>query len=352
MKTFLPPTVAFLLLCTTSSAQLIGYYLPEKKLRITVTYRLKGYALKNDSDGAEQISKRRYEMTIDDMVKVEEIIVPDPHRHFELSLPHQVSKGGARFDWALKLDRNGVLAGWNASREPIGAAVISGAAGFVANLLTGVAHLQGIVPAQTEASYQVITDQKITVAEIVDIPAGGLQEKVVAQPRPDAAVADVLAATPSVSVTVTDTGTGVGTPDDKTTTSREVLYYVMPGYYRLTVTVRDNGLIKHSNVIDHMLIVPQHGQLKHIALSELFRGRRSASVSIDPSTGQLLTWLYARDGNTKADLADINKQWESLNKAILGITTAQDLKLKQEVARLELELDKLKLLQELQRQRE
>lgn len=350
MKTSFLIALPLLLLCTSSSAQLIGYSLPEKKLRITATYHLKGYAVKQVSaEGTEEVTSQRYEMTIDDMIKVEEVVVPDQNRHFELSLPQQVSKGGARFEWALKLDRNGVLSGWNASREPITATVIAGTLGFVANLLTGVTHLQGVMPARKEASIQVISDQKVTVTEIVDIPADGVRDKVVAKPQLDPAVTNALTVMPSISVTVVDAGIGSEVTADEPATRRDVLYYIMPRYYRLTVSVDGNGLIKHSNVIDHMLMVPQHGQLQHIALSQLFRGRKSASLIIDPSTGQLLSWQYTRDGNTKTALSDVNKEWESLNKAISAMATVQDQKLEQEVARLELELERLKLRQELQK---
>lgn len=348
MKTSLATLLA-LLLFAESRCQVTGYYLPEKKIRITVTYNLKGYALKGiAADGKEEILDSRYEMAIADNIKVEEVIVPDRNRYFELSIPQQLSKGGARFDWSLRLDGNGILAGWNASREPIGASVISGGIGLIANLLTGLTHVQGVLPGLTEASYKVVTDQKITVTEIIDIPADGISRKVVGKPRLDASVTNAMAVMPSVSINITDAGIGSKVSEDRTTDSRDVLYYIAPKYYRLVVTVNGNGLVENGSVIDHMLIVPQHGQLRHIAVSELFRGRKSAALSIDPTTGQLLTWQYNRKGNTKAEIADINKQLESLNKAIYGIMTAQDQKLKQEVARLELELEKLELLQELQ----
>jgi hypothetical protein len=346
MKTLLLAALVALSLVTESACQVIGYYLPEKKLRITVTYNLKGYVLQGMSTGdREDIRDRKFEIVISDDVKVEEIVVPDRNRLFEMSFPSQLAKGGARFDWAFKLDRNGILAGWNASREPIGAVVLSGGIGLITNILTGLTQLQGIRPGLTETSYKVSTEQEITVTEIVDIPPGGISEKVVAIPQLDTAVANALTILPSVSVTITDTGTGSEVAADEVNKRRDVLYYIAPRYYHLVVTVHQNGLLDKGRVIDHLFVVPQHGQLKHIAPSELFKGRRSAAISLDPSTGQLISWQYKRDGNTKAELTEINKQLESLSEAISAFRTMQDQKLKQEVTRLELEVRKLELLQ-------
>lgn len=348
MKTSLLATLLALLLFAESRCQDIGYFLPEKKLRVTVTYQLNGYALQRLSGDQQEILDRRFEVTIAEDIQVEEVIVPDRNRYFQLSLPQQLQKGGARFGWSLKLDRNGILTGWNASREPIAAAVISGGIGLIANLLTGFTGLQGVLPVPSEAAYKVVTTQKITVTEIVDIPAGGISGKVVAVPQLDTVVTNALVEMPSVSISVTDMSTGTPASKDETTNSTDVLYYIAPKHYRLLVTVNANGLVENAHVIDHILLVPQHGQLKRIAISELFKGRKSASISVDPTTGQLLTWQYTRDGSTKTDFAEINKQLESLNKSISGVMTTQHQKLKQEVARLELEAEKRELKQKLQ----
>lgn len=347
MKTALLTALLVLLLFTESTCQVIGYYLPAKKLRITVTYLLTGYALEDGSGKETEIPDSKYDMVIDGDVKVEEIIVPDPNRYFEISIPQQLTKGGARFEWAFKLDRNGILSGWNAAREPLGAAVLSGGIGLVVNVITGITSLRGLTPALAETPYKVTTKQKITVTDIIDIPSGGISEKVVAVPELDSDVTKVLPAFPAVSVAITESGIGTTVAADQTSESRDVLHYILPTYYRLVVSTRQNGLLKNGRLIDHLLIVPQHGQLKSIAMSELFRGRKAASVSIDPATGQLLTWQYARSGNPAAELTNISKQLDALNEAIAALAAAQDQKLKQEVTRLELEVEKRELEQEL-----
>lgn len=347
MNTALLTALLVLVLFTESTCQVIGYFLPEKKLRITAVYHLKGYALMSNPGDQQEVLDRRFDLTVTDDIKVEEVIVPDRNRYFEVSLPQQVSKGGAQYDWSVKLNPNGILTGWNGSREPITGAVISGSIGLAANLLTGITGIKGVLPASSETTYKVVTDQKIRVTEIVDIPANGISGKVVAVPRLDTIVTNALTRMPAVSISIADiSGSGPVSPD-ATLNSKEVLYYVAPRHYHLQVSVNENGLVESTNVIDYMLVVPQHGQLKHIALSELFKGRKSAALSIDPTTGQLLTWQYKRGGNSKSEIADINKQLESLNKAISGAVAAQHRKLEQEVERLELEIQKRDLTKEL-----
>lgn len=349
MKTL--PTVLFLLLslATETKCQVIGYYLPEKKLQITVTYTIKGYALKGvSSEGKEENTDRKYEMFIEDDIKVEEIVVPDRNRYFEVTLPGSLSKGGARFEWSLKLDRNGILAGWNASREPITAAVLSGGIGLVTNVLTGFTQLNGVLPGLTEQSYSIATDQEITVTEIVDIPATGIPQRTVAMPQIDTAIANHLPAIPKVSISVIDAGIVENPSPGDMTKSRDVLYYIAPKHYRLSVNVSNNGVLENGKVIDNLLVVPQHGLLKQIPLSALFKGRKTAKIALDPTTGQLLSWQYAREGNTKNDLGEINRQLESLSAAIVDLRAAKDQRLENEVNRLELQLQKLELLRELE----
>src|SRR5690606_10968998 len=286
-----------LIQCAVAIAQSVTYYLPEKKLRITVTYKLTGYVLPPSPDN--KIIDRKYELVITDPVKVEEMVLPDGNRRFEVRLPEQLASAGARFEWKVQLDRNGILTGWNASREPITTQVLTGAVGFVANVLTGLTPVAGVRPALEEKPYKIDTEQKFTVSELIDIPASGLSNVTVAAPT----IGVTLSSAPSVTVTLTPVNNAA--PGGDASGRTDALYYIEPRAYRLYVDVNNNGLISSTRVIDEIIRIPQHGGLKSIALTELFKGRKAAALSLDPATGQLLSWEYTRSGNTRTETADL-----------------------------------------------
>src|SRR5690606_11773603 len=143
----------------------------------------------------------------------------------------------------------------NASREPIAAAVISGGIGLIANLLTGFTGLQGVLPVPSEAAYKIVTTQKTTVTEIVDIPAGGICGKVVAVLQLDTIVTNARVAIPSVPIAVTHMSTGLTATKVERSRSTDAIYYIAPIFYRLVFTVNPNGLLDSSRGSDHILLV-------------------------------------------------------------------------------------------------
>jgi hypothetical protein len=316
-------------------AQSVVYHLPEKKLRITATYKLTAYVLMSGAD--HNVIDRKYELVITDPVKVEEVVVPDEGRRFEVRMPERLSSGGARFEWKVQLDRSGILTGWNASREPVTTQVLTGMVGFVANVLTSLTPVSGVLPASAEKPYKIDTEQKFTVTELIDIPATGLNNVTVADPKIDMAQAHV----PTVTITLTPVHDEVSGGDAIGGT--DVLHYIEPRAYRLHVDVNNNGLVPSTRVIDAIILVPQHGALRSISLTGLFKGRKAAAVSFDPATGQLLSWEYKRSGNTRTETADLSKQLASLAEAVSSAQSASERRLEQEVSRLSLELQRLEL---------
>lgn len=324
--------------------QTIVYHLPEKKLRITVSYKLTGYVL---TDKDDKVLDRKYEMVIADAVKVEEVVVPDSKRRFEIQFPERLASGGARFGWAVQLDRNGVLTGWNASREPIAAQILAGGFGLVANILTSLTPMQGLLPAAEENAYKVATEQKFTVTETVDIPRNGLDRVTVAAPHSDTP----LAAVPSLTITLTPVE-AEETPATDPARRTDALYYIEPRSYRLLVDINNNELVLSARAIDEVISVPQHGRLRLIALSDLFKGRKAAAISLDPATGQLLSWEYKRSGNARTETTDLSKQLTSLAEAVSAARAAREQRLEQEVTRLGHEVERLELQQRLTELRE
>lgn len=326
-------------------AQVIAYHLPEKKLKITVTYKLTGYALSSGAD--DEILDRKYEMVITDAVKVEEVVMPDEARRFEIRLPERLSSGGARFGWMMQLDRNGILTGWNASREPVVTQILAGGIGLVANIITGLTPVDGLLPATAEKAYKVATEQKFMVTETIDIPRDGLDRVAVAVPHPDVPVASV----PSVTVTLTPVHAG-GTPAPADTRRTDALHYIEPRYYRIQVDINQNGFVQSARAIDEVIRVPQHGTVRQVGLSELFKGRKAAAISVDPATGQLLSWEYKRSGNNRTEATDLSRQLTALAEAVSAASAAREQRLEQEVTRLGLEVERLELQQRLQQLQE
>jgi hypothetical protein len=325
--------------CITCVAQSITYHLPEKRLRITVVYKLTGYALRLAED--DKVVDSKYEMVITDPVKVEEVVVPDLNRRFDVQLPERLASAGARFEWMVQLDRNGILTGWNASREPIVTQILAGGVGFVANILTGLTPSEGILPAAEEKIYKVDTEQKFTVTETIDVPVSGLDHATVAAPTTKVSLKSV----PSVTVTLIPVSTG--TPSSEAVGRTDALYHIEPRPYRLLVDVNNNGLIQSTRVIDEIIRIPQHGALRQISLTELFKGRKAATLSLDPATGQLLSWEYKRAGSTRTETTDLSKQLTALAEAVAAARAANDRRLEQEVTRLSLEVEKLELQERL-----
>src|SRR5690606_42065034 len=88
-------------------AQSVVYHLPEKKLRITATSKLTAYVLMSGADN--NVIDRKYELVITDPVKVEEDVVPDEGRRFEVRRPERLSSGGARAEGTVQRGRRGLL---------------------------------------------------------------------------------------------------------------------------------------------------------------------------------------------------------------------------------------------------
>lgn len=341
MKTLLWIAFLAMLHIPTCIAQSITYHLPEKKLRVTVTYKLTGYVLTSGADG--KIVDSKYEMVIADPVKVEEVVVPDKNRRFEVRLPERLASAGARFEWMVQLDRNGILTGWNASREPVIAQILAGGIGFVANMLTGITPVAGLLPAAEEQAYKVATEQKFSVTEIIEIPRDGHDRLTVATPHTEVRLASV----PSVTITLTPMDDPGNTPGSDVPRRADALYYIEPSNYRLTVDINNNGLVSSARTIDEIIRVPQHGTLSQIGLNELFKGRKAATLSLDPATGQLLSWAYKRSGNTRTETTDLSKQLTALAEAVAAARAAREQRLEQEVTRLGLEVERLELQQRL-----
>ncbi|MDV3310609.1 MAG: hypothetical protein LOY03_17505 [Cyclobacteriaceae bacterium] len=344
MKTLILIASLCLAHSATCLAQSITYHLPEKKLRVTVTYKLTGYVL-TSADG--KVIDSRYEMVIADPVKVEEVVVPDRNRRFEVRLPERLASGGARFDWKVQLGRNGILTGWNASREPVTAQILSGAAGLVANILTGLTPVDGLLPAAEEKAYKATTEQKFTVTETIDIPVVGLDRVTVTAPHLDVPLVSI----PSTTITLTPVDEGETMTGDAPRRT-DVLYHIEPRNYRLFVDVNNNGPVSSFRAIDEIIRVPQHGALRQIELATLFKGRKAAALSLDPATGQLLSWEYKRSGNTRTETADLSKQLAALAEAVSAARAASDRRLEQEVSRLSLEIERLELQQRLREMEE
>lgn len=323
-----------------TSAQSIAYYMPEKKLRITVAYKLTGYVLTNGA--GDDVLDSKYELVITDPVKVEEVVVPDMNRRFEVKIPERLPAVGARFDWKVQLDKHGILTGWNASREPVTAQILAGGVGFIANVLTGVTQVGGLIPALAAKSYKVDTEQKFTITQTIDVPANGLDEVTVAVPDIDVQLSTVPSVTLSLQPSAaTATESGI-------TRRTDALHYIEPRVYRLVVDVKNNGLVPSTRVIDEVILIPQHGALRQIALTELFRGRKAAALSLDPATGQLLSWEYKRSGTSRTETSDLSKQLSVLAASVAAARAASDQRLEQEVRRLSLELERLELQRKLQ----
>jgi hypothetical protein len=215
--------------------------------------------------------------------------------------------------------------------------VLGGAVGFVANVLTGLTPVSGLVAASVEKPYKTDTEQKFTVTELIDIPAEGLNSVTVAAPNIELSLSMV----PTVTVTITPVGHIA--PGTEAVDGSDVLHYIEPRAYRLHVDVNNNGLVPSMRVIDQILLIPQHGTLKSIALTELIKGRRAAALSLDPTTGQILSWEYKRVGNTRTETTDLSKQLTSLAEAVSAAQAASQHRLEQEVSRLSLELQRMEL---------
>lgn len=344
MKTLILIALLSIPYSATVGAQSITYHLPEKKLKVTVSYKLTSYVLTSGTDG--KIIDRKYDVVISDPVKVEEVVVPDNHRRFEVRLPDRLASAGARFGWMVQLDRNGILTGWNASREPVTAQVLSGAVGLVANIVSGLTPVDGLLPAAEEKPYKVVSEQKFTVTETIDIPVAGLDHVTVAAPHLDVPLASI----PSVTITLTPAD-DAETTTPAATRRTDVLYYIEPRNYRLLVDVNSNRLVPYARAMDEVIRVPQHGALRQIELTTLFKGRKAAALTLDPATGQLLSWEYKRNGNTRNETADLSKQLTALAEAVSAARSAGDRRLEQEVNRLSLELERMELQQKLRQGR-
>lgn len=353
MKSLLPVFLSCIFSCiclNKSLGQALEYYLPEKKLRVTVIYTVREYLMKGiPRDQPDVVNALAYRITIENDISVEEITVPDRSRKFELAIPQKLSGGGARFDWAFRLDKNGVLAGLNTLREPVAASILSGGIGIITNIISGVtaAGPLGSALPQTGSEYEEITRQEITVTELIDIPPRGIEKQRVAVPKFNAEIGKVPNL-PSVFVSVIneDDNSRVRPPESQN--RHNDLTFVEPKYDRLIVTVYHNGFLDEARVIDHFISVPQHGQLKSVPVATLMKGRKTLGISLNPDTGQLTSYQYKKDTNAKGNLIDINRQLEELSDAVNELGDARGKRLRNEIDQLELQIQRLELIKKKQ----
>jgi hypothetical protein len=345
------PTLLTCIICVLvnySYGQRLGYYLPEKRLKITVTYTVRAYFSKGlPAQGDGRGLEPKYEVFIKDDISVEEIVVPDTKRYFEIIVPDGAAKGASRFDWNLKVNEKGILSGLNASREPAATAILIGATGFITNIITGIAGTKtaGIDIPRADTQYDKITEQEVTATEMIDIPAEGIRNRRVAIPALKAEITDSVMAFPSVTISIYGAQEDSIGNTERAQNNANVLHYVVPKYYRLTVDVYHNGFLDEARVIDNLISVPQHGVLQTIPMSGLFRGKKTIGVSIHPDTGQLVSFQYKKEGNVKSGFVDLNRQLKELSDAFIELKAADGRHLEKEIDQLELEVRKLELME-------
>jgi hypothetical protein len=150
----------------------INYFLPKKIFKISVTFTeiSKKRVSKSTSKACKAVIDCETFIVIKDPITIDEIISPDLSHPIEFLIP-KLDRSGASFDYSFKWSENGIATSFNGSREPLAVSIISGAVGFVSNLLTAVVGgLEAKKPSVDDVEYEeLVVERKIQVIELMQI---------------------------------------------------------------------------------------------------------------------------------------------------------------------------------------
>lgn len=334
-------------LSTPVLSQSYTYYLPKKKLKVSVTYTLITSLLYKKTEGKPDALKGiEHHLIIKDPIELKEITTVN-QTPLTLNRPN-LKKRWASYSWSVVYDDAGlnILTGINATRESAEVTAINAALGFISNafgIISASISPMEIARVAPDTYYVTASEQKITHSQIIDYRNN--QNIVTIDPR----IGDlpISGTKPSVIIIMTpyageDTLAAI---DPAVATDNNSLYVIKPALFNIKVDVKGNGKFERVTVVDEIVTVPQYGELIPVSLQDVLgSGKKSLSVSINPGNGALTKLTVQKESAAKGVSDAINSNLAQLASAIDEFSTAQrDNDLRREIERLKLETSKLEL---------
>lgn len=342
MKTLIFMLVTFVSTSPFSSAQSLQYFLPTKKLKVTVTFTetTKNRIKKSSNDEFNKIVKSETSTSIKDPITIEEVVFPDYSKPITLDLPN-LSKGGASFNYAFQWSDDGLGTAFNASREPITASIISGAIGLVSTAITAftkvVSPRISAAPSPADDYSEVTQEKKIQIIRQIEIDCG----------KPEKTIKVELTADSKPYATFHYKKVGSLSNPIKSGMGAITVKSKIPATYLIEAKVLDNNNVAEQVVISSYISVPQCGNDAEYSF-DLKNGKRTVAFVLNPSTGILKKLEYKKESNWKSSQEALQSSIMQLGQSIADLQKANDQKefdaINKEIERLQKENDKLEEL--------
>lgn len=363
---------ALLLSFLGASAQKVAYYLPKKVIYVTVPFNIIEKRLfKVDRQTGQLASEPEKTVTtvkINGDIKVESKLFPSVIKSLDLD---PLGKGGKSFNFDITFDEkgNGMISAINASQTPVTADVIKGTVSIVGSVIKLAASVYGFTAGVEQPEFQEITiEQNIEETRVIELTNSDPLSLII---EPSTRVNNIAGTKPSVEVRITKIAQEAGDSNSSKSSNPGIeLRYRIPAEHSFQVIIKNNQLIKEQVVINERILVPQTGN-EATLLIPILKKKKTVDIEFDKETGNLSKYGLKKESQLSENSEAISNAIGTLNTEISGLKTALEAKkekeeadkkkieeenrnkdLKDEIARQNLEKDKLVLIIELQKLKE
>lgn len=353
----------------------VNYFLPKKNLYVKVpfkitntkVYLIDGTTGKRVDDPIKNIST----YIVDGDVVIESKMTSDKMYPLDLS---RLGKGWSGYNFDITFDDkgNGSISKVNASHTPATAEIIKGTVSILSSVvkIIGSALSGNQGAGEQQKTEQEQSEQKFIMVKEIEIKDEQALEFDVRPEFTDAGI--VSNPKPFVHIKLTRISSAASNEHaqnsvtSSSNNSSIVLQYKVPAEYSIVAIVMNNQFLKEQEVIHERILIPQAGTLTNLEIP-ILKNKKTVKVGFDENSGNLTEYSIAKESQVGDNLAAVSNGVESLNAEITNLRNeikdkkekgeekaeaqkeaAVNKDIKDEIARLQLEKDRLDLKKEKQ----